>query len=84
MRRFYSIIKNYYLDSIWLQSFIRLGNPFNYYCVMMPALSVCPVQVFYAITRLVLQTKKETAKDGGSKDTIRVSKGASTKKKKCC
>lgn len=42
-------------------------------------------EVFYAITRLVLQTKKETAKDSG-KDTFRVGKppGSSGKKSKCC
>ena len=44
------------------------------------------VQVFYAITRLVLNTKKESAKDGGTKDTIKVNKSSGKKQKKggCC
>ena len=43
------------------------------------------LQVFYAITRLVLQTKKETAKDSGTREgTIRVGKNSGSKKKKCC
>nr|ABD65444.1 Rab35 [Suberites domuncula] len=42
-------------------------------------------EVFYAITRLVLQTKKDSAKDSSGKDgTIRVGKGGNQKKKKCC
>lgn len=44
-------------------------------------------EVFFAITRQVLQTKKETIKDAPAKDTIKVGKGggATTKKKsKCC
>ena len=43
------------------------------------------LQVFYAITRLVLQTKKETAKDSGTREgTIKVGKSSGGKKKKCC
>ena len=43
------------------------------------------LQVFYAITRLVLQTKKETSKESGTREgTIRVGKGSGGKKKKCC
>ena len=46
------------------------------------------MKVFYAITRLVLKTKKDTAKDGGgSKDTIKVNKSSGAKggkKKGCC
>ena len=44
-------------------------------------------QVFYAITKLVLQTKKESAKEAGGKgDTFKVGKnvGGSGKKSKCC
>ena len=42
-------------------------------------------EVFYAITRLVLQTKKDSAKDGGgSRDTIKVNKPAKKKQKGCC
>ena len=46
-------------------------------------------QVFYAITKLVLQTKKDSAKDAGGKaDTFRVGGrgGSSGSKKggKCC
>ena len=42
-------------------------------------------QVFYAITRLVLQTKKETAKDSGTREgTIRVGRNSGSRKKKCC
>ena len=43
-------------------------------------------EVFYAITRLVLQTKRETTKESGTRgDTIKVGKGASKKgKPKCC
>ena len=33
-------------------------------------------EVFCAITRLVLNTKKESAKDGGTKDTIKVNKSS--------
>lgn len=46
-----------------------------------------PLQVFYAITRLVLKTKKESAKEGGGvrdRDTIKVNKSAKSKKKSGC
>jgi Ras-related protein Rab-35 len=42
-------------------------------------------EVFYAITRLVLKTKRETTKEGGaSRDTIRVNKSTNKDKKKGC
>lgn len=43
--------------------------------------------MFYAITRLVLQTKKDTAKEGGRQDTFKVGGGGASSKKqkgKCC
>ena len=50
--------------------------------------TVSPPQVFFAITRQVLQTKKETTKDSPAKDTIKVGKGggggAKKKSSKCC
>jgi Ras-related protein Rab-35 len=41
-------------------------------------------EVFYEITKQVLKTKKESQKDTGTRDTIRVGKNTATKKKKCC
>ena len=41
-------------------------------------------QVFYEITKQVLKTKKESQKDTGARDTIKVGKNTATKKKKCC
>ena len=53
----------------------------------LPCVLVVPPQVFYATTKLVLQTKKESAKEsGGRSDTFKVGKssGGSGKKTKCC